>query len=263
LLIFRAVCLRPYLPNLSGRAVARVHEILIKTVQDEPIPFNDEIEDIMEAAEVLGIEMKNIRVTASMGKKKKSSKHKVIPDLVELQDEPVTKEVSESFLKRFDYNLESQPRLDIEVDISSDDDDDDDEEEIIEDDIDLGNILEKKPSEDNSLLDKDSDISDDEEDESLQEETENSSRKPVLMEKINFSFLKKESVSSTPSKPEEDLDREAGSLLNDLSFNTMNELESDNNSITDATNNSEINDTDLETKLRCELCGKPQRVQVP
>ena len=109
-------------PSVSANCVAKVQEILLNTVNNVPIQWSDDdVDDIVEAAEVLGIEMKNIRLSLlpraslSVKRKRESVLPKIEPDVLELPDEPVTQEVDEDDLE--------EGALTINVDVSSDEDD--------------------------------------------------------------------------------------------------------------------------------------------
>ena len=110
-------------PSVSANCVAKVQEILLNTVNNVPIQWSDDdVDDIVEAAEVLGIEMKNIRLSllptassSSVKRKRDNVLPKIEPDILELPDEPVTQEVDEDDLE--------EGALTINVDVSSDEDD--------------------------------------------------------------------------------------------------------------------------------------------
>ena len=198
-------------PSVSANCVAKVQEILLNTVNNVPIQWSDDdVEDIVEAAEVLGIEMKNIRLSllptassSSVKRKRDNVLPKIEPDILELPDEPVTQEVDEDDLE--------EGALTINVDVSSDEDD--------EYEPAAGVVDTAEENSNSEMLTEDSSdvISDD--DESLQEESED-----IVFGSVN------------------DSQEEAGLVSAD-----------------EALNDKTVPEDDAEPKIRCEICGKPQR----
>ena len=218
-------------PSITASSLAKVQEILLKTINNVPIDFDDEdVEEIVEAAETLGIEMRNIVLVGGGARRRvKTVQPKIEREVVELPEEPVTEQVDED---------EDDKALMINVDISSD------EEETAEEDeersIDMArmvltNKMETMSSGSELLDGQDDEISDEE---SLQEESQ----------RMSFSFLK--------NNDSEEGEEDAG----EMSFpSLMITPESDNEDVsTDSKANVKVSE-DAEPRLRCELCGKPQK----
>ena len=212
-------------PSVSANCVAKVQEILLNTVNNVPIQWSDDdVEDIVEAAEVLGIEMKNIRLSLqpraslSVKRKRESVLPKIEPDVLELPDEPVTQEVDEDDLE--------EGALTINVDVSSDEDDEYEP---------AAGVDTAEENSNSEMLTEDSSdvISDD--DESLQEESES---------KMSFSFLKSQDPESE-----------------DIVFGSVNDSQEEAVLVSadEALNDKTVPEDDAEPKIRCEICGKAQR----
>ena len=89
------------------RALEKVNEILENNLHGVTTKFcqdQEDLKEIVEAAKAIGIEMKNIGISATRGKTiskaeeslvSSFSKAKVEPDVVELEEEPVTEELDD------------------------------------------------------------------------------------------------------------------------------------------------------------------------
>ena len=92
----------------------------------------EDLKEIVEAAKAIGIEMKNIGISATRGKTiskaeeslvSSISKAKVEPDVVELEEEPVTEEVDDEVnVEHRNLGYYDDRPIEITVDISSDED---------------------------------------------------------------------------------------------------------------------------------------------
>ena len=276
-------------PTIPGKIVAKIQEILLKTVFDEQINFDDvDLEQIVDAAELLGIEIKNIRVMANFSRKKKEM---VKPALAMQEPEVV------------DVFDEDKP-LQINVDISSDEEDGNDfdsDEEGEMGNVDMGNLAVQNTSSKfltnsvasasgqieagadlilkgtpeiqevghskgvTSLLeeDEDSDNDSDDEDESLQEESEEA-EPSTTNEKISFSFLKKEynSDGSITTATTKDMDSVSNALQK---LQQLQQVDTETVA-TNFENQGDVKGDEQESGkssedvgLKCKLCEKPQK----
>ena len=116
------------------RALHKVNEILEDNIHGVTTEFcqdQEDLKEIVEATKAIGIEFKkDVRISAIRGKASEVSssiKAEVKPDVVELEEEPVTEEVDDE-VNVEDRNLgnyDDRP-IEITVDIASDEDEDED-----------------------------------------------------------------------------------------------------------------------------------------
>ena len=277
------------LVDINIRSLKKVKEILENNLHDVNTEFGQEdVEEVVEAAKALGIEMTNVKLSSSKGKIKKKRKKsisndsfaryslersaKAEPDLVQLEDEPVMMEnvTPGSNKVEQDMDFDDERPLEISVDISSDeesqdDEDDDDTRQYGPEDTILtrpqNTLLEA--SEETKLLRDYPDNTD--EDESLQEESKPES------EKISFSFLSgidstntsteipKRSLHGSKKEHTEDttLMIEDGSAVFRDHF--LSGLSGETETLPNGSSSEAAAEAESEFKLRCDLCGKPQK----
>ena len=278
------------LVDINIGALKKVKEILENTLHDVTTEFSQEdIEEIVAAAKALGIEMTNVKVSSKTGKakmkrKKSLSSEPLTParylsertddteaDVVQLEEEPVTENVEQvPSVQDMDYD-EERP-LEISVDISSSSDEEDEDEDTEQYEVE-GTIF--RSSQDTTLQETNDDtklLRDDtyhtDEDESLQEES-----KPVSenYEKISFSFLSgidstntsTEIPKKTLHEPKTEQTADATTVINDGSAifkdHYLSGLSREAEPGPSGSSSEAAANTTTEFKLRCDLCGKPQK----
>ena len=272
------------LVDINIRALKKVKEILENNLHDVTTEFSQEdIEEVVAAAKALGIEMTNVKVSATTGKTKKKRKKSLssVPndsltryssertdfmeaDVVQLEDEPVTETVKQvANVQDMDYD-EERP-LEISVDISSDEEDLDEETE--ENEAEGTVFRSSQDTNDDTKLLRDDPYNTDE-DESLREESRPESEN---FEKISFSFLSGIDSTNTsteiPKKtlhgPKTDQAEDATTVINDGSAvfkdHFLSGLSGEAEPGPSGSTSEAAADAKSEFRLRCDLCGKPHK----
>ena len=259
------------LVDINIRALKKVKEILENNVHDVATKSSqDDIEDVVEAARALGIEMSNVKVSATMGNTKRNrnkSISKAPHDSLALSRYSSLKtSVSTANMapgpdnimeNDQDMSYDGERPLEISVDVSSDEEDFDDEDtEEYETALEEGTIFSSNRSE-ATLLNDDLDNLDEEE--SLQEKTKLDSDN---VEKISFSFLSGiDSTNTSTEIPkrlniEPKTDHKTAALIED---NLPGPAVFRDQSLSEETEPLPSGSEETELKLRCDLCGRPQR----
>jgi len=281
------------LVDINIRSLKKVKEILENNLHDVTTEFSQEdIEEVVEAAKALGIEMTNVKLSSTRRKTKKKRKKSISsdslaryslersanmePDLVQLEDEPVMEnETPGSNKEELDMDYDDERPLEISVDISSDEEDQDNEDQDDDDTREYGpeatflqrpqNTLLQASDETKLLRDYPTNT---DEDESLQEESKPES------EKISFSFLSGiDSTNTSTEIPKRSLLGAKKEHTEDTTMSTMmiedgsavfkdhfmSGLSGETEPLPSGSSSEAAAEAESEFKLRCDLCGKPQK----
>ena len=260
------------LVDINIRALKKVKEVLENNVHDVATKSSqDDIEEVVEAARALGIEMSNVKVSATMENtkiKRNTSLSKGPHDSLALSrysslktsasttanSAPVPDNIME---QDQEMSYEGERPLEISVDVSSDEDDFDDEDTEEYDTALEGTIFSSNRSEATLLND---DLENLDEEESLQEKTKLDSDN--VDEKISFSFLSGiDSTNTSTEIPkrlniEPKTDHNTAALIEDVAAGPAVFRDQ---SLSEETEPLPSGSEETELKLRCDLCGRPQR----
>ena len=256
------------LVDINISALKKVKEILENNVHDVATKSSqDDIEEVVEAAKALGIEMTNVKVSTSMGNTKRKRNKSIskapqdsltLPRYSSLKTSVSTANmapVPDNMMENDqDMNYGDNRPLEISVDVSSDEEDFDDEDTEEYETALEGTIFSSDRSE-ATLLNDDLDNLDVEE--SLQEKTKHDN-----VEKISFSFLSGiDSTNTSTEIPkrlniEPKTDHNTSALIEDVAAGPAVFRDQ---SLSEETEPLPSGSEETELKLRCDLCGRPQR----